>query len=595
MTTLRKACGNCTASKRKCIIQLPQCTRCTQKGLECRYDLEPLSAPTGQAGQFPDFSFNPSNCDSPGYCIMKTLKFRASDIDPAICRPGHEDAFEVLRLGFRSVPVLARAGKPAVFLHPKLEYSIDKHFAGLGEMGDGGVCCESFKRLVEMDVKTVPVKEALAALQALLVYLATFFFSSQTEQENENAGRFLTVLSEWTQALLAAAPNATKMPRKAQSPWQEWLLGESIRRTIIMSYVLSLALSGFQYGYCSNWLFVESLPFDRRAGLWMAESPQAWIAAAEARNGDEVGQQLNSLHEFAESLDGSPLVDPSFRGDVFLMLLVYAHNGVGASAIFSVTDFWQSFANPSQREKASSSSQSIGVICRENEAQQNRNIINAAAKVTTLERLVFSSLPSPNRLSAGKYAHVYHFDGKAMGEDYGRSAHPKLWAKTNVLYAGYYLENYFGATGHLFRPRMNKAKDTLILSVADPLATTLLPMYSAVADTGTLVQALLRAAPGKRVIGVNQWLSVRDFAKVLAREIGKKIEFVDRNPSFDIGDPDVEKDYADMMGFCIEFGYEGGKVDKSIVQPADLGVPVHLESVEEWCKKQDWEKVLQVD
>lgn len=126
----------------------------------------------------------------------------------------------------------------------------------------------------------------------------------------------------------------------------------------------------------------------------------------------------------------------------------------GASAIFSVTDFWQSFANPSLRDKASASSQSIGVICRENEAQQNRNIIDAAAKVTTLERLVFSSLPSPNKLSAGKYAHVYHFDGKGMAEDYGRSAHPKLWEKTNVLYAGYYLENYFGATGHLFRPRM---------------------------------------------------------------------------------------------------------------------------------------------
>lgn len=120
-------------------------------------------------------------------------------------------------------------------------------------------------------------------------------------------------------------------------------------------------------------------------------------------------------------------------------------------------------------------------------------------------------------------------------------------------------------------------------------------MYSAVTGTGTLVQALLRAAPGKRVIGVNQWLSLQDFARILAREIGKKIEFVDRNPSFDLGDPDVEKDYADMMGFCIEFGYDGGKVDKSIVQPADLGVSVHLESVEEWCKKQDWEKVLQVD
>jgi hypothetical protein len=141
----------------------------------------------------------------------------------------------------------------------------------------------------------------------------------------------------------------------------------------------------------------------------------------------------------------------------------------------------------------------------------------------------------------------------------------------------------------------SKGKDTLILSLAEPLATTPLPLYSAAADTGALVQALLRAVPGKKLIGVNEWLSFRDFAQLLAGVLGKGIEFVDRNPSFDMGDPDLEKDHTDMIGFCVEFGYDGGKVDKSIVQPADLGVPVQLGSVKEWCGKQDWEKVLQVD
>jgi hypothetical protein len=126
----------------------------------------------------------------------------------------------------------------------------------------------------------------------------------------------------------------------------------------------------------------------------------------------------------------------------------------GASVIFSVTDFWQTFANPSEREKASTSGQSIGPFSREHEAQQNRNIIDAAAKVSTLERFIFSSLPNTNKLSGGKYAHVYPFEGKAMAEVYGRSAYPKLWERTSVLYAGYYLENYFGPTGALFRPKL---------------------------------------------------------------------------------------------------------------------------------------------
>jgi len=120
-------------------------------------------------------------------------------------------------------------------------------------------------------------------------------------------------------------------------------------------------------------------------------------------------------------------------------------------------------------------------------------------------------------------------------------------------------------------------------------------MYSAVADTGALVQALIHTSPGKKLIGVNEWLNVRDFAKILAQVLGKGVEFVDYNPSFDMGDPDLEKDHADMIGFCVEFGYDGGKVDKSIVQPTDLGIPVQLGSVKEWCRKQDWEKILQID
>jgi hypothetical protein len=36
-----------------------------------------------------------------------------------------------------------------------------------------------------------------------------------------------------------------------------------------------------------------------------------------------------------------------------------------------------------------------------------------------------------------------------------------------------------------------------------------------------------------------------------------------------------------MIGFCVEFGYDGGKVENSIVQPGDLGVPVQLRSVKQ--------------
>lgn len=126
----------------------------------------------------------------------------------------------------------------------------------------------------------------------------------------------------------------------------------------------------------------------------------------------------------------------------------------GASAIFSVTDFWQYFSSPSYREKASAAGQSIGPFSRDLEFQQNKNIIDAAAKVSTLQRFIYSSLPNTNRLSEGKYAHVYHFEGKGKAEEYGRLTYPELWGKTSVLYAGYYLENYLGPMARLFRPSL---------------------------------------------------------------------------------------------------------------------------------------------
>ncbi|KAJ6031621.1 hypothetical protein N7540_002353 [Penicillium herquei] len=71
---------------------------------------------------------------------------------------------------------------------------------------------------------------------------------------------------------------------------------------------------------------MESLPFDARPGLWMAESPQAWIAAAHARCGEEVGEELTSYHTFAAGVRGQTL---DFGGDVLLTLAAFAHNGAG--------------------------------------------------------------------------------------------------------------------------------------------------------------------------------------------------------------------------------------------------------------------------
>lgn len=244
-------------------------------------------------------------------------------MDPAVCRPGHKDAYEIIRLGFQTVPEMLKADKPAVFVHPRLKmrHHIYDHVAVFRQIGNAAVTKQNFTNLLRLDIKAVSMEEVLTSVQALLIYLATFVFPLN-EGEQIDPVPYLNTLFAWTQALFPSAQN--EMPRD-QSLWQEWLFAESVRRTILMSYAMTMATSSFKYGYCANWLFFESLPFDSRAGLWMAESPQAWIAAARVRTGEEVGEQLQSYHEYCEGRMG---MKDDFQGDVFLKLLVNTHNGV---------------------------------------------------------------------------------------------------------------------------------------------------------------------------------------------------------------------------------------------------------------------------
>jgi len=73
----------------------------------------------------------------------------------------------------------------------------------------------------------------------------------------------------------------------------------------------------------------------------------------------------------------------------------------GADVVFSVTDFWQPYMNPANREKAKPG-QALNEWAYEYEQQQGMNVFDAAAKTEGLERLVFSTLPGPKKWSNGK-------------------------------------------------------------------------------------------------------------------------------------------------------------------------------------------------
>lgn len=243
---------------------------------------------------------------------------------------GHREAQALISQFFLRVPETIASGNPAVFVHPKLQIlGGQSHILLIKNALDGVVQLDHLQKLTNIDITQVDMEKRLTALQTLLVFTAPLLISEEPGKQ-ERAEPWLKIADAWAQDLLHIA-RAEDLGNR--TPWQQWLLAESVRRTIAMTYVLQCCFNAWKHGYCSNWLFLESLPFDRRPGLWMAMSPQAWIAAAGCKIGQQVGTQLTSVHEFGTNMKAT---DSTFCGDQFLSMVVISHNGSAAPPKTSV-------------------------------------------------------------------------------------------------------------------------------------------------------------------------------------------------------------------------------------------------------------------
>jgi hypothetical protein len=139
----------------------------------------------------------------------------------------------------------------------------------------------------------------------------------------------------------------------------------------------------------------------------------------------------------------------------------------GAHAIFIVSDFWGIYGDPANASKPADG-ESLNLWAARTEKQQLINAIDAASKVSSLERLILSSLPNCSKWSGGKYTHVYHFDFKAQAAEYAEASYPDLWAKTSVFQPGWFLSNYVG--NPMVQPRRVSNTVPITCSHTDDLA-----------------------------------------------------------------------------------------------------------------------------
>lgn len=60
--------------------------------------------------------------------------------------------------------------------------------------------------------------------------------------------------------------------REEQATWENWILAESIRRTVMVAFMLYAIYSIFKHGICAAYPTVSILPVSTTSGVW--ESPR---------------------------------------------------------------------------------------------------------------------------------------------------------------------------------------------------------------------------------------------------------------------------------------------------------------------------------
>ncbi|KAL5358817.1 hypothetical protein BJX96DRAFT_173796 [Aspergillus floccosus] len=259
-----------------------------------------------------------------------------------------------------------------------------------------------------------------------------------------------------------------------------------------------------------------------------------------------------------------------------------------AHAIFAVSDFWGLYGDPANQAKATED-EPLNVWAANRETEQLKGVIDAAAKIPTLERFIFSSLSDATKWSRGKYTHVYHFDSKAKAEAYGRETYPELWKKTSIFQAGFFLSNF--VSNPIFQPEV--AESGVIQFIGNLSPDIKLPFIAAEEDTGPIVKALLHESPEKRLIGYREWSTLREVSGAFTRATGLAAEYVmlPRGKSKVPVPPEMERELEDSWAYCNEFGYEG-RDDPTIIHPRDLICPPLLDGVTNYLRKQDWSQIL---
>lgn len=350
MSLRRKSCDACFKGRRKCDNNYPTCKRCKKNQKACHYIVTPPVPDAGSvsratsdvvsSGSFEDFesvelpeqlwqseddpwdNFNSQNDQLEGFQQFSIPSFLGSlgEIQPV---SANTKSWEWVIGQLKSLPQSFAQNAETMCIHKELyrndfpqpiraAFGICSAYLLLNDSNRSMV----FRNLeAEASGHFQPVQngtllEALSRLQSLVLYQTIRMYHGDLKQRTLAEQQEGSVAALGLQLLRRADIEL----REEETTWRNWILSESIRRTVMTGFMLYAIYSIFKHGVCTAFPTLSILP--------VSVAPEQWKSSPDLHF--SVLKETMEYGEYTDKWIASPQLTP----EPFEKMLLVACKGI---------------------------------------------------------------------------------------------------------------------------------------------------------------------------------------------------------------------------------------------------------------------------
>jgi hypothetical protein len=367
MSVRRKSCETCFQGRRKCDLSYPVCKRCQRSKKSCHYIRTPpttkKSAPDIAGGAI-DRSLDTTNYIDWAVCSPGPLRQQEDDVwdtafifdlqqsnlldemlyphvpsflgDLGEIQPvsGNNQSWEWVIEQLKSYPWTFAQYVETTFIHKKLyrdllPSSIRAAFGVCTAYVYVNDATESMLfRTLDAEASELlnrapdgTLLEALSRMQAMVLYQIIRIYRGDLRQRAiaEQQG---SILGMWGLQLIHRADIEL---RSEKLSWESRILAESVRRTVMVAFMLHGVYSIFKHGICPEFPTLSILPVSTKTTLW---------------NSEDTNLQLHDQDETMKYRDFTELwlASPKRKLESFEKMLLVACKGIEQVELLSLPD-----------------------------------------------------------------------------------------------------------------------------------------------------------------------------------------------------------------------------------------------------------------